>query len=257
MTPRPITEDDLHAYVDDALDTERHAEVSEYLRLNADVAQRFSSYRRQRDELRAAFGPVIREPIPAALNLEHIIESRRRPRWVPLQAAAAALLIGLGGVGGWFSHAQLHSAPAGIEALAEEAVDSYEVHTPDRVRPVELRASDRITLVNWASERLGRRVIVPDLSGSGYRFMGGRLVATAHGPAVLFMYDDDRGTRLVMLSRPMAIERDTPMKLHSHGVLAGYAWVTRGIGYSLVGPVAADRIHPLANEMRRQIERSV
>lgn len=257
MTPRPITEDDLHAHVDDALDVERRAEVSEYLDQHADVARRVSAYRRQREELRAAFADIAREPIPADLNLDHIIEARRRPRWVPLQAAAAALLIGLGAAGGWFSHAQLRTAPAGIEALAEEAVASYEVHAPDRVRPVELRASDQTTLVAWASERLGRRVIVPDLSGSGYRFMGGRLVATAHGPAVLFMYDDDRGTRLVMLSRPMAIERDTPMQLHSHGALADYAWVTRGIGYSLVGPVAADRLHPLADEMRRQVERSV
>jgi anti-sigma factor RsiW len=52
---------------------------------------------------------------------------------------------------------------------------------------------------------------MPDLAASGYRFMGGRIVATAQGPAALFMYDDDRGTRLVMLARPMAADQNQPM----------------------------------------------
>ena len=113
--------------------------------------------------------------------------------------------------------------------------------------PGDQRQSSRRAVVLAASALGFERslsVIVPDLSESGYRFMGGRLVATAHGPAVLFMYDDDRGTRLVMLSRPMTIDRDTAMKLHSRGAVAGFTWANRGIGYSLVGPVAANLLHP-------------
>lgn len=255
MTGRPITEDDLHAFVDDALDAARRAQVADYLDQHADVAQRVSDYHRQRGQLRSAFSAIAQEPVPADLNLEHLIERQRRPRWAALPTAAAAvLLIALGAAGGWLSHTQLRPTPVGIEALAQEAADSYEVHAPDRVRPVELRANDRTELVRWASQRLGRAVTVPDLSGSEYRFMGGRLVATAHGPAVLFMYDDDRGTRIVMLSRPMAIDRDTPMELHSRGTVTGYTWANRGVGYSLVGPVAAKLLHPIADEVRRQVE---
>lgn len=255
MSGRPITEDDLHAYIDGALDAERRDEVSDYLAQHTDVAQRVSAYRRQREQLRSALLPIAQEPVPADLNIDHLIERQRHPRWAVLPTAAAAvLLVGVGAVGGWLSHAQLRPAPVGIEALAQEAEDSYEVHAPDRVRPVELRADDRAQLVRWASQRIGRPVIVPDLSESGYRFMGGRLVATAHGPAVLFMYDDDRGTRLVMLSRPMTIDRDTAMKLHSRGAVAGLTWANRGIGYSLVGPVAANLLHPIADQVRRQVE---
>src|SRR3546814_1515290 len=106
------------------------------------------------------------------------------------------------------SAAQLASA-AGVAALAQEAADSYAVYASDHLRPVELRSAERAELVDWAAERLHRRVPVPDLSAAGYRFMGGRMVATPHGAAVLFMYDDDHGTRLVVLSRPMA-EQDRP-----------------------------------------------
>jgi anti-sigma factor RsiW len=59
--------------------------------------------------------------------------------------------------------------------------------------------SARRTPIAWVSQRFGCSVAVPDLSGSGYRSIGGRLVATAHGPAALAMHDDDHGTRLVLL----------------------------------------------------------
>ncbi len=92
---------------------------------------------------------------------------------------------------------------------------------------------------------------MPDLSAAGYRLMGGRLVATPHGPAGLLMYDDSRGTRLVMLMRSMAEPGDAPMCEHQSGLATGYAWAEDGLGYSLVGPADLAGLHPLANEIRR------
>ena len=100
-------------------------------------------------------------------------------------------------------------------ALADEAAYTYQVYAADKGRPVEIKASDQADLIKWVSNRLRHTVSEPDLSASGYRFMGGRLVATAHGPAAMFMYDDDRGTRLVMLTRPMAVDQHSPMAQHS------------------------------------------
>jgi anti-sigma factor RsiW len=96
------------------------------------------------------------------------------------------------------------STSAGIAALSQEAAASYAVYAPDCVHPVEVRADNRAVLLEWAAQRLKRPVTIPDLAASGYRFMGGRVVATAHGPAAMFMYDDDKGTRLVLLTRAMA-----------------------------------------------------
>jgi anti-sigma factor RsiW len=79
-------------------------------------------------------------------------------------------------------------------------------------------------------------------------------VATPHGPAGLFLYDDDRGTRVAMLVRPMAFERDTPMSPNEQGAVAGYAWADRGLGYSLMAEAPPERLHPLADEVRRQID---
>lgn len=252
---RPITEDDLHGYVDQVLAPERRAEVEAYLAGHPEVARRVAGYAAQRDGLRQALGPVADEPVPHQLSLARMIEARRSPAWYRpwFAAAVAMLLLAIGGAGGWAWRGLAEPPRAGIAALAREGAENYAVYASDRTRAVELWADDRAQLVGWLSDRLQRPVSVPDLSQSGYRFMGGRLVATPHGPAGLLMYDDDRGTRLAMLVRPMDIEGDTPMSEHSRGDVSGLAWADQGLGYTLVGDRPADVLHPLADEARRQI----
>jgi anti-sigma factor RsiW len=254
MSNRPITEDDLHAYVDRVLEPERQAEVAFYLEAHPDVARRVAGFSEQRKLLRSALAPIADAPLPPALNLSRIIESRRRQRSPAWWAIAAMLLVCISGTGGWVLRGEMatSSASVGLAALAQEATLSYNVYAPDRVRPVELRASDSAQLVQWASSRLGQPVKVPDLTTAGYRLMGGRLVATAHGPAVMFMYDDDHGDRLVVLTRPMATDQSQPMMPHSGGDVAGFAWADGGMGYSLVGQSPPEALRPIANEVRRQ-----
>jgi anti-sigma factor RsiW len=254
MNQRPITEDDLHGYVDQALPPERRVEVASYLDDHPDVAKRVAGFADQRRLLRAALAPIAEEPVPAELNLSRMIETRRRPspvRW----AVAAVLLLCLGGAFGWDLRGSLQPAPGGLVALAQEASDSFDVYAPDHVRPVEMRAADSAELVQWVSARLHRTVKVPDLSPSGYRLMGGRLIATSHGPAAMFMYDDDHGSRIVMLTRPMnRIDWNAPMTARSNGDVSGFTWADGGTGYSLVGQAPADLLKPLANEIRKQIQ---
>jgi anti-sigma factor RsiW len=112
-------------------------------------------------------------------------------------------------------------------------------------------------LLQWISERLGRKVAIPDLAAAGYRFMGGRVVATAHGPAALFLYDDGRGGRLAVFSRPMAVDKNAPMAPLTKGSVHGYAWSQDGLGYSLVGEASANALHPIADDVRRQVSRAL
>jgi len=83
--------------------------------------------------------------------------------------------------------------------------------------------------------------------------MGGRLVATQHGPAAMFMYDDDHGIRLVVLTRPMSsADQNAPMTPQSQGDVGGFAWADDGLGYSLVGHGAPEALRPIANEVQKQ-----
>ena len=169
-------------------------------------------------------------------------------------AASVLLLVVVGGAGGWSLRgtAVERSEIGGIAALAQEAAYTFNVYGVDRSHPVEFGPTDKAQLVSWISSRTGRTVSVPDLTASGYAFMGGRLVATPHGAAGLLMYSNGQGQRLAMLVRPMAIDRDTRMSEHSHGDINGVTWASKGTGFSLVGPAPADLLHPIADEVRRQ-----
>src|SRR5260370_39848472 len=98
----------------------------------------------------------------------------------------------LDGAGGWSlrSTAVERWEASGIAALAQEAAYTFNVYGADRSHPVEFGPTDKAQLVSWISSRTGRTVSVPDLTASGYAFMGGRLVATPHGAAGLLMYSN-------------------------------------------------------------------
>jgi anti-sigma factor RsiW len=103
----PITEADLHAFIDDQLQTERRFDVEDHLSRHPDIAARVIADLRTRDALRLAFGQA-----PTSRPVERVFEAARRLErglsWrrigLKLQRAAAiAMLIGCG----WFAHAQM------------------------------------------------------------------------------------------------------------------------------------------------------
>ncbi|WP_067734249.1 anti-sigma factor family protein [Novosphingobium naphthalenivorans] len=253
MTQRPITEDDLQAYVDEALDPERRAAVAAFLTSNPEIEERVAMDLHHRRALREALAPVAKEPLPARLNLARLAEERGKSRFTGWTSVAAALALMLaGGAGGWSLRLASERPAAGIGSLAQEAADSYAVFAPDLGRPVEIGASDEAQLVRWASRRLDRAVKVPNLSAAGYTFLGGRVVPTPHGPAALYMYDNGSGTRLVMLTRNMAIDKNAPMATDDRGAVATVSWARDGLGYSLVGPLSPRHLHSIADQARAQ-----
>src|SRR5258708_34999258 len=135
MSHRPITEDDLHGYVDQLLGPERRTEVAAYLDAHPDVARRVATFSGQRDLLRSALAPTADEPLPPELNLSRIIEARnQRPtrlRW----AVAAMLLLSVGSLGGWVPRGLMLAASSGVPRLAQEGADPFNGYAPDRGRP--------------------------------------------------------------------------------------------------------------------------
>jgi anti-sigma factor RsiW len=251
----PIREEDLHAYVDGVLGDARRRQIEDYLARHPDVAAQVQGHAALRQRLRDALAPITEEPIPPELDLRRMVQAHRQRRRVPWRIAASIVLaLGVGGVGGWNLRGTSEAPAGGIAALAREAAASYQIYAADPTRPVEMPAADGAQLVSWISRRLERPIALPDLGTAGYRFIGGRLVATEHGPAGLFLYDDAQGERIAVMVRPMAVERNTPMSAHEQNGVAGYAWSDQGMGYSVVAPASAADIHPVADEVRRQVD---
>jgi len=63
----PVTEDELHAYVDNELPTERRSDVEAWLSLHPDDAARVQSWRAMADALHSRYDSVAEEAVPKRL----------------------------------------------------------------------------------------------------------------------------------------------------------------------------------------------
>src|SRR4030095_5022865 len=82
MTDRniPVTEDELHAYVDNELPAERRGDVETWLAAHPDDAARVQSWRAMAEALHARYDSVIDEAVPKRLEIERLVE--QPPKWV-------------------------------------------------------------------------------------------------------------------------------------------------------------------------------
>ena len=62
----PVTEDELHAYVDGELPADRQDAVEAWLAAHPDEAARVAAWRAQAEAIRARYGAVANEPVPDA-----------------------------------------------------------------------------------------------------------------------------------------------------------------------------------------------
>jgi anti-sigma factor RsiW len=256
VAERPISTDELQAYVDDRLDADRREVVERYLDTRPDLARLVATYRAQRDGLRAALSPLAEVPIPPELNLNRLLETRLRQRPAWWRAAAGMMLaLSLGGAAGWYlgtSPRQSRNQLA-MSLLQQQAMASYVVYAEDRRHPIEVPISEREHLSQWLSNRLHRSVAPPDLSALGYRLLGGRLVATEHGgAAALFVYDGENDQRLSLLLRPMAPELHAARTDVAQGQLNSCAWITSGMGYAVVAAASDQILDQIADRISKQ-----
>jgi anti-sigma factor RsiW len=249
---RPVQEDDLHAYVDDRLDAARRVEVEQHLRTNPALQRRVEGWRQQAEALRDALAFRADEPVPSSLHLGRLLEQRvaRRQRGMfgsPWRVAAAMLLtLGLGAAAGWTIRGPQRMGE--VARLGVEAAAAHSVFAVDPTRPIEIGPDNRGELVGWIASKLHETVTVPDLTGLGYRLIGGRVLSTMIGPAAMLVYDDSNGTRMTVFLQPMRSDKAAMQPVHS-GAANGYAWIDAHMGYSVISD-GESSTQALANRVR-------
>jgi hypothetical protein len=65
----PVTEDELHAYVDGQLADDRRGAVEQWLAEHAEDAARVAAWRAQADAMRARYGAIADEPVPPRFDI--------------------------------------------------------------------------------------------------------------------------------------------------------------------------------------------
>lgn len=254
---RPISEDDLHGYVDGVLEADRRAAVERHLADNPQTASRVAGWQQADEALRQAVGWRAEEPVPTELNVARVAASRVDRQWAPWRMAASifvALIVGAGG--GWVAHTP--NTRNGVESVAWEAAMAQRVFAQDPMHPVEFSGNEQDKLVQWVSQRLGRPVVPPDLSKSGYRLLGGRVIATEHGAGSMFLYESSDGARVTLFVRPMErIDQNATMQPVDMRRTSGFAWAKNGLGFSLVANNPIEGLHQLANKVRDEMATAI
>ncbi len=259
--PDSIARDALHEYVDGRLGPEERTRVEARLAQHPEDAAAAQAYRRQNRDLRAAFAPVLDEPLPPALRAAVMAEpagmaaGRARFGWA---VAASVMLVLAGAAGGWLLHGwrgeALETGEAG-GAFAEQALGAHRVFVTEVRHPVEVGAEQEAHLVAWLSKRLGTKLRAPDVRAAGFELVGGRLLAEGARPAAQLMYEDVRGRRLTIYLRAIEGAEETAFRFVEENGVAAFYWIDEDYAYALIAPLERERLLDIARLVYRDLER--
>lgn len=251
-----IAESDLQAWVDGRLAPERRAEVEAWFAAHPEEAERVAAYRAVDEALRAHYGPVLEEPVPA--HLREFSPGRRRWRAAAVAAGWLALGAVLGGVTVW--ELKEHSGPARLAqpeapVIARRAALAHATYAPEVRHPVEVGADQEQHLVAWLSKRLGGEVRAPKLEAEGMALVGGRLLPRDPGPVAQFMYQSARGRRVTLYVRTEGPDqRETAFHFAREGNVRVFYWIDRKFGYALSSAdLEREELLRLANVVYQQL----
>jgi anti-sigma factor RsiW len=232
----PVSEEDLHAFLDGQLAPERAAAVEAWLESHPESAREIEAWR----ENDAALGELLSQFHHG--GAEDIPEAPAAPRarldgW-PRIAAALVIAFGLGGGAGYLLHAAWGALPLdGQDSgwLAAAARDIHLTYVREVRHPVEIGADQEDHLVTWLSNRIDRAFTAPSLADLGFTLVGGRLVPVEGNPGAMLMYENAAGDRATILLARNVGARDTAFHFsHTDGVNT-LRWIDGPMAYAISG----------------------
>ena len=276
-TQLPITEADLHAYVDGQLPAGREREIDAYLADRPDEAQRIAAYRAQKRELHVLFDPVLAEVPPRRL----VAAARPRTPWYRQRLVAGLVIALISAAAGWEMRGALRTlddrgtlaqrAPSPLRlavssGFVQRAAVAHAVYSPDQRRPVEIDSAHEEQLVAWLSKRMGAPMKPPLLQGLGYVLEGGRLLPGGQGPVAQFMYRNELGNKLTLyVSNEFAApggsaspidagkNADTGFRFAQQGQINVFYWVDGPFGYAISAEADRAVLERVSSEVYRQL----
>ena len=209
----------LNAYVDGELPPDEAAAIAEAIARDPALARQVATI----SSLKAAVNDSA-PPYPGQLQLRPAHSRRMRRRVTAL--VAAALLLVLLGVAGWF--AELHRAPPGIDLAGElhrEWAGARSQTPPGAAaasRPVGLEAL--------------RFAYVPDLTQVALEFDGVRRISARGSRGLHVGYLGPKGCAVSLVVFKHPGRREQPLTALDTGQLRAWSWTTGGASFYLLAP---------------------
>jgi anti-sigma factor RsiW len=252
-----IGEDALLAYADGKLEGEQLRAVEAYLSAHPDKAAEVANWQRQNEALHALFDGAAKEPVPSRLSphrIAHKVQQQAGLRW--RMAAAAAVLIVLGGAIGWFGRDYTWPSATPMDRLMEAAVTAHTLYVKEKTHAVEV-AADAPNLMSWLSNRIATPIDAPDLTAEGYTFVGGRLLPPASpdapGPAAQLMYENASAQRVTLYITAALPDKKEVWELENYNGVEAYYWANELVTCTVVGDLAEADLRTVGKKVFQQL----
>ena len=166
-----ISDEDLHAYIDGALEEERALAVRDALAGNVALAERVALFQADKAMLKAVYAPLAQRPLPPEWIARAHRRARPRMHWQKhlrlACAIAATILVVAGGPLVW-----RYYAPARSGDVVELALDAREGTPVGDRHSVTGDSVKTPTYDSALRQTVASNVRIPDLSRMGYRLRG-------------------------------------------------------------------------------------
>jgi anti-sigma factor RsiW len=257
-TGNPVSEDDLHAFVDRQLDAGRAAQVRAHLDGHEELADEVENWRTNDTALSEilsgyAYGELSDIPQPAHGS------GSRFGAW-PAMAAALLVAFGLGGGSGYLARgvgmAQSVNQTTDADSawLEVAARDVFLTYVREVRHPVEVDASERDHLVNWLGNRIEKPFTAPSLADLGFELVGGRLLPIGGKPGAMLMYENAHGDRATILMARNAGARDTAFQFSEDSGVNTFRWIEGPLAYAISGFLDRGSLEDISREVYAHFE---
>jgi len=252
----PVTDEELHAFVDGELPADRQNAVVAWLAAHPEQAAQVGAWRAQADAIRARYGAVASESVPDRLTLDQVMRrgGAGARSWAAIAAAALVAFV-VGGAGGWLAHSASAGSRGGFDRFIAEALAAYKLYVVEVRHPVEVPGSERAHMTQWLSKRLGAELRVPDLQAIGLKLVGGRLLPGPTGAAAFYMYEGASGERFTIYCANATVP-ETALRYRSKDQTAAFYWVDDKVAYVVSGPADREKLETVTNAVYEQIDKS-
>ncbi len=231
----------LSAYLDGELDDTAAKDVE--ARLAADpAAQAELDNLMQADALaQEELEAQLKEPVAFSLAQQIMaspMPDRQAPRARPIWGSLAASLVvfALGGIGGYAFKGQ---APAvQTKGWIAQVADYHAVYAGQNRHLVEVGADEADHIEAWLGNTIGASFTIPDLSGFGLTFQGGRLLVANAKPVAQLMYRDENGAIVALCLQSSTKNAEGPPTLKEQAI-NGFdfvSWSAEDADYVVIGP---------------------
>jgi len=229
----------LDGYVDGELSPEKQAQYEQHLRDCPSCAGALLSCMQMKRGIRSAAAARYIPPAELHFRVAQVISPAPRItyRWLPqFSLAVAALMLVVVAAAVWLAR------PRATD-FASELLDLH-VSALASANPADVLSSDRHTVKPWFEGRLPFAFNLPDLQGSPFRLIGGRLTYFQQSPGAQLLFGLGKHQISLFIFQEGALQLRPSPGTQELGFTID-TWSQDGLRYAAVGDTEPAQIHAL------------